>query len=471
MSNPAPDAGHKWNTDRPGELPEHDELDRKIFSQRVAKELRAWRKKDSLVVSLNGYWGSGKTTLANLIFYYVREQAKEEGEKQPVVVRFEPWQWSGQDLLVEAFFGKISDALGREDVGEKAGRLKAGWRKLGTLLGVGRLVVKWVGRAAEGAAAGSVAAGNAGVAVAAVSTKAIVSAVEEGLEGVQQAADAGAAAHAAAEESAATSIEAVRGELKALLMDLDAPLIVVIDDIDRLTTEQVRMLVQLVKANADFPNVVYLLLYQKSVVAKALETSICEAGQDFLKKIVQVELEVPSPPDRKLREMFGRGLERILITAETRWDRERWRTLFDEAVWPFFRTPRDIKRFLSVFEFYFDGHVTDGVLEVNPIDLVLIETLRMFDPTAYEEVSRAFQRQRNLLLEVLYDDKEAKNQFVIGVKNLVERDELGATERRRLRALLVALFPYAQESFSHSDGREQEWLRDLRICHEKHFPR
>jgi predicted KAP-like P-loop ATPase len=47
-------ADHKWNADRPGEHPEDDELGRAAFAQRIAKELRAWRQKDSLVVSLNG---------------------------------------------------------------------------------------------------------------------------------------------------------------------------------------------------------------------------------------------------------------------------------------------------------------------------------------------------------------------------------------------------------------------------------
>jgi predicted KAP-like P-loop ATPase len=58
---------HKWHADRAGERPEDDRLGRKEFAIRVARELRAWHHKDSLVLSLNGDWGTGKTTLVNLI--------------------------------------------------------------------------------------------------------------------------------------------------------------------------------------------------------------------------------------------------------------------------------------------------------------------------------------------------------------------------------------------------------------------
>ena len=53
-----------------------------------------------------------------------------------------------------------------------------------------------------------------------------------------------------------------------------------------------------------------------------------------------------------------------------RWDKDRWSRLFDDVIWPWFNTPRDIKRFRGMLEFYFEAHVEEGVLEVNPIDLI-----------------------------------------------------------------------------------------------------
>jgi len=55
----------------------------------------------------------------------------------------------------------------------------------------------------------------------------------------------------------------------------------------------------------------------------------------------------------------------------------------------------------------------------------------MFDPVAFEAVSKAFQKQRNLFIEVLFDDKEAKERFVLGVKQLTERPDLDDDERQK----------------------------------------
>lgn len=263
----------------------------------------------------------------------------------------------------------------------------------------------------------------------------------------------------------------MRTTLRHELEKLEAPVLVIIDDIDRLTKREIRLLVQLVKGNANFPNVVYLLLYQKNIVADALDKITSEEGEDFLRKIVQVELEVPAAPDHKLRQMFQDGIYRIWPRGAFPWDHrqnERWRKTFEDAVWPFFCTPRDVKRFLSVYEFYFEAQINDGVLEVNPIDLVLLETLRTFDPEAYEAVSRAFQKQRNIFLEIQFDIKEARDRFVLGIKALIDERGLDESRKRRLKALLNGLFPQASE---HAASNSEEWNRDLRICYAGHFPK
>ena len=46
--------------------------------------------------------------------------------------------------------------------------------------------------------------------------------------------------------------------------------VVMIDDIDRLPARKIRLLFQLVTVNADFPNLVYLLLFDKAIAAQAL---------------------------------------------------------------------------------------------------------------------------------------------------------------------------------------------------------
>jgi hypothetical protein len=52
------------------------------------------------------------------------------------------------------------------------------------------------------------------------------------------------------------SLDKIRRSLEARLRELDRPLVVFVDDIDRLEPEQIRMLLRQVKANANLPNIV-----------------------------------------------------------------------------------------------------------------------------------------------------------------------------------------------------------------------
>jgi len=269
------------------------------------------------------------------------------------------------------------------------------------------------------------------------------------------------------------SLETVRAELKGEFGKLDSPVIIVIDDLDRLTKEQVRMVVQLVKANADFDNVVYLLPFQRDIVAKALDNVTCEKGQDFLKKIVQVDLEVPDAPPDKLRAIFFEKMDKIWRRAEFRWDekrKDRWRDMFEDAIWPFFDTPRSVIRFCSVMDFVFDGQIDDGALRVDPIDLVTLETLRMFEPEAYELIKKSRNTSRNVFSELLYDDKERRQKIEADFKTLINRPEKTDPEKKRLSAALYGLIPQAGET-GNSDRSHADWDRDCRVCHPKHFPK
>lgn len=480
MTKTPPYSSHKWHADRAGELPEHDKLGRKDFAARVAKELRGWHHKDSLVLSLNGDWGSGKTTLVNLILHYIREQSKAAKEKPPNVVRFNPWQWSGQDKMLAAFFDEIGAGFRKELIGKaKAKKLEHLWNGLKIVTMAGKELASRI-RESMTALAAFLAAGS-GILASVFhnpTLKHCLAVIGVILLGVSAAcAICAPIAEKIAEilgwlvEKPDQTLEDVRAKLRDELETLDAPVIVVIDDMDRLNKREVRMLVQLVKANADFPNVVYFLLYQKSIVARALEEVTSEGGQDFLKKIVQVELEVPTAPEHEMRRFFTDEIGPVVERAVTRWDKDRWERIFEDTVWPWFQTPRDIKRFKSMLEFYYEAHVVDGVLEVNPIDLILVEILRMFDPVAYEMVGQAFQNQRNLFVEYLFEDEDAKKRFAEAVNKLVERKDLDENAQGRLRAVLVSLFPQARSKAAFSGQEKLDWDRDLRICHAKHFPR
>ena len=66
-----------------------DLLGRGEFARALATVLHRYRGKESLVVALRGEWGSGKTSIKNLIV----EMLTEPGRSPMKVVTFNPWQW------------------------------------------------------------------------------------------------------------------------------------------------------------------------------------------------------------------------------------------------------------------------------------------------------------------------------------------------------------------------------------------
>ena len=150
------------------------------------------------------------------------------------------------------------------------------------------------------------------------------------------------------------TLENLKSSLIADLRLLQKPLLVIIDDIDRLTQEETRVVFQLVKANADFPNIVYLLLFQRDIVERRL-TDETQEGRDYLEKIVQVPFDIPRIEQVRLEKILFASLDHILEEDQKilkRFDQNRWGNLFYGGLRPFFKTLRNVYRYSSTFSFY-----------------------------------------------------------------------------------------------------------------------
>ncbi|WP_228767458.1 P-loop NTPase fold protein [Vibrio hibernica] len=105
----------KFSADRPISKIEDDLLGRASFSDNLAKALSSWKGIDSLVVALHGRWGSGKSSIKNMVL------EKLSKSSQPLdVIEFNPWEWAAQDKITSSFFTEISKAVGRKDSSEKS---------------------------------------------------------------------------------------------------------------------------------------------------------------------------------------------------------------------------------------------------------------------------------------------------------------------------------------------------------------
>jgi len=318
-SPPGKPATRDLFVDRPISSAQEDLLGRSGFAQTLATAILAWRGDDSLTIAVSGDWGSGKTSLKNMLL----ERLREYGSESPEIVEFNPWKWSTQDKISSAFFREISIALNKVDKSAEGKKRVRRWQRYGRLLTFGSETVTEFSNAIPallalatifGLLAAFVPDGTAAeigktLAVALAALVAFLKFVG-GL-----ATKFAAFLNGNLNDLDEISLEERKTELKEDLLKLPKPVLVVIDDMDRITKEETRLLLQHVKANADFPKMVYLLLYHEEMVANHFaEPSL--SGKEFLEKIVQLPFDIPAISQSRVQQVLFAGLDKTLNTLD-----------------------------------------------------------------------------------------------------------------------------------------------------------
>lgn len=459
-----------FSDDRPIPDRASDKLERRSFAEALAKAVRGWQGRDSLVIAIYGSWGTGKSSIKNMVLEDLRQQA---GESVPTIAEFNPWQFANREQLMEAFFDQIGLALGKGTCGseKEKKRLLQRWRRYAASLRAGAGLVAHV----RNALVAALLIGAVGVGVAATQAQyaaVMVAALLVGLAAVllwsSKFAEFVAGFVEAGVEIGKRSLEEVKAALADELRSLNAPLLVVIDDVDRLVPTEAQELFQLIKANADFPNLVCLVLFDRNVVEKNIEKALEVSGREYMEKIVQVGFDVPAIQRAQLDRLLFGGLDQLLSepAISKRFDERRWGNLFLGGLQAHFTTLRDVNRFLSTLSFQVSLFTAETSFEVNPVDLIGVEVLRVFHP----EVYRAIAGSKGLLTR-----RPRRDERNDGHRNaILAIAQLAAESQEAVKEIIKQLFPPAEWAFGGShygDGFEERWYRELRVCSDYVFDR
>jgi predicted KAP-like P-loop ATPase len=295
-----PEDRSSLSADSPLKHPNEDELGYARFAEQLVHAVVRMAPDDGLVMSVNGSWGSGKSTVLNFMLHYL-EQVEED--KRPVVVRFNPWWFSGREDLARLLIGQICTALG-ENESEFNRKLKKYLSdftdvvsKLPSIPGVTPL--SWL-------KTGKFFTDNL----------------------FKQ-----------------PSLSELKEKIDSLLTTRSKKILVFVDDIDRLSPDEIRDLFRAIKATANFPNTIYLLAFDTQVVTKALEQGYFSSGQQYLEKIIQVPFELPRPDKVALRQLLFSKLAQIITnTPEHLFDQMYWTNVYLDGIDHFINTPREIVR-------------------------------------------------------------------------------------------------------------------------------
>jgi predicted KAP-like P-loop ATPase len=113
-------------------------------------------------------------------------------------------------------------------------------------------------------------------------------------------------------------VEQQRQAIEAALSKLTDPIVVVIDDIDRLTAREIRDMLGLVRLTAHFPKIIYLLAFDRAKVERALDQDGLEGGRNYLDKIVELSFDLPATSPHALGNLLIRR-----VRSGHLWDPDR----------------------------------------------------------------------------------------------------------------------------------------------------
>jgi hypothetical protein len=404
-------------TDAPITEPPEDKFSRAPFAERIARTILAQRDPASIVVGVYGPWGDGKTSVLNLVEHALVEDART------VPIRFNPWRLGGETEMFVGFFETLAEAIDT--------KLATGRERAGKLLKDYAALLKPIPFAGGAAAA-------------------VGGALSE------------------------TSLSKARARIEQLLAESGQRVVILMDDIDRLDKTEIQAIFRLVKVAADFEHTAYVLAFDASVVADALAERYAAGsshGDGFMEKIIQLPLHLPPvAPEALLRttlETVAVALEQAgteLAEAEV----GEFRSAFDRAVLPRIRTPRMGKRYGNAVLFALPM-IGD---EVRPIDLLLIEAMRIFYPRLYEWV----RIHEDAVIGLHLGGQSQAEAVQAALREAVAAATAGMTpaESQGAQLLLTTLFPRTESAWQNKGWPSEwdaTWAKARRIASAQYFRR
>ena len=171
------------------------------------------------------------------------------------------------------------------------------------------------------------------------------------------------------------SLSDLRDDLSNALREQDKRLLVIIDDVDRLSPDEVRQIFRLVKSVADLSNVIHLLIFDRAIAERAFVDPANALGPKWHEKIVQAAFDLPPVQRVDIQRMFIDDLNK-LAGATSPNDQMRWANVFHDSIAPWLATPRDARRLLNSLVVSWPAVARD----VDIADFVALETFRLFEP-------------------------------------------------------------------------------------------
>lgn len=377
-----------FECDEPIETSEADRLGRSEFAHTLARRLlKTSSSHQSFAVGILSPWGYGKTSFLNLI----KDELKRYGT---ICIDFSPWTYGKENNLIREFFTEVGKHLRRyaddlpRDMMEYAHILEKSESTswMSILLSLG---------------------------------------------------------------STGHSLEQQSNLLKQSLQKIDRPIVVFIDDLDRMRGDEVMEILKLIRNAANFSGIKFVAAYDRNYLVEAIKNQNIESASRYLEKIFQIEYTLPTFEHSRLIEYLNEECDRFIRDV----DKEELRQIIDgrgrmkRFAKEELLSMRDVKRYANSLQNSYEKLAGNVVL----CDLMNLEILRLMYKPVYDLLSL---RWTQVLMEEegflrLYESSEERekniswSQKVPSFEMNVQLKEMGYSdvEAKHIIWILNFLFP------------------------------
>ena len=224
--------------------------------------------------------------------------------------------------------------------------------------------------------------------------------------------------------------ENLRERIKNTIGSIQKRVLVIIDDFDRLSREEILEVLKLIDNNAAFPNLIFLTAYDKGQLNKHFEENSSSSDAHFVDKFFNLEFLVPQRPYVYISRFIEGELCEKLPASKT--ERENFERVLSDRVDKFqayLPTLRDAKRFIN--QFLQDYMLVRGDVIIE--EFLLIQLVKYKYPDEYKRIYK----------KVFVYKNESRNPDVLYLR---EKEEVGVNTF----PILELLFPQGDEPIKNT---------------------
>ena len=302
----------------------------KIYSSFYNNNSQGKKARHSFVIHIGEHYGQGKTSFLLML----ENEVKKCMDKKPAVyINFEPWLCDTETGIITEFF-----SIFRENLKEMLPELDKTVRDYATLL------LSSVGYSSSGFSIDFASLGMKNVG------------------------------------SLKSNHDCIREELQKI----NRPIIITIDDVDRLQSKELMMVLKLIRDTADFPNVFYIVAADNIHLKKMLNIQHIDDAETYLEKFFNLEFLLPANENIAFNELIKNLRVKFEVLQIQDTENCLQKIINVPHIKDVFSNMRDVYRFLNTYFLAIDS--MNDVKEIDIFDLFLLTVIQIEDMEYYVQL-------------------------------------------------------------------------------------